>query len=222
MDIDEAIHWLAPGAEAETREHLERQAMRPDGTVRLAWVWLALGDSFYRDDLYDRARACYREAYKSDTDDIKEGRIRASIGIGNTLMMEQDYLGAKDAYERALVDAESSDLQKCVAEAAAQLSEVERALGSLTDAEAHARRAMSLNIVLNREKPLVRVARSVVSLALYLDAVRNPSDARALLGWATAQLKSASGPVSTREAENIVNSALHDINGRSVQDRPTE
>ena len=220
MDIDEAIHRLAPGAEAETKELIERQARRPDGTIRQTWVWLALGDKLYRDDAYDRARVCYREAYQADTDDLREGRVRASIGIGNSLLMEQDYYNAKVAYELALADAEDSGFRNGVAEAAIQLSEVERALGSLSDAEAYARRAMSLNIELGREESLVRVARSVASLARYLDAGRESADARALLAWSTAQLRSASPSACVREAEAIVATALSDANGRSNQAQP--
>ena len=221
MDIDEAIRWLAPGAEAEMKEHIELQARRPDGTIRQAWVWLALGDKLYRDDAYDRARVCYREAYQADTDDLRDGRVRASIGIGNSLLMEQDYYNAKAAYKLALTDAEDSGFRKGVAEAAIQLSEVERALGSLSDAEVYARRAMSLNIELRRGESLVRVARSVASLARYLDAARETADARALLAWSTTQLRSASPSPSVREAEAILASALSDANGRSDQGQPT-
>jgi tetratricopeptide (TPR) repeat protein len=221
MDIDEAIRWLSPGDEVETKNLIERQARRADGTIPQAWVWLVLGDRLYQADAYDRARACYSEAYRADANDSVERRVRASIGIGNSLLMEEDYFGAKDAYQRALADAQRGGFQKGVAEAAVQLSEVERALGSLSAAEGYARQALSLNIELNREQTLIRVARSLASLARYLEASTDATGARSLLAWSTTQLRRASGSESARQALAIITAAQGDVDGNSEQGQST-
>lgn len=211
MDLDEAIRWVAHGNEIETRQAIEEQARREDGTIRRAWVWLALGDRLYKADAYDRARVCYTEAYQADIDGSGEGRVRALMGIGNSLLMEQDYFGAKDSYHRALVDAQSSLFQQGIAEALIQLSEVERALGSLSVAESYAKQALSLNISLNRGSGMTRAARSLANLAQYLDASANSQEARTLLRWATTQLGEAAGTEQSRHALDIVTAAQRDL-----------
>jgi tetratricopeptide (TPR) repeat protein len=165
----------------------------------------------YKADAYDRARVCYNEAYRADIEDSNEGRVRALIGIGNSLLMEQDYFGARDSYHRAMVDAQRGRFQQGTAEALIELSDVERALGNLNVAEAYAKQALSLNISLNRGSGMIRAARSLVNLVQYLDASADLQEARTLLVWATTQLREAAKTDESRRALDVISAAQREL-----------
>jgi len=204
MDIVDFLHLVAPGKEEELREHLERKAIGQDGAVREGWMWLALGDALYSGNYYDRARVCYRIAYEDTADGMDEARARAIAGIGNTLLMEMDYLGARDAYLDAVALAREENLNVVLAEILISLADVERGLGQLADAEQSSRLALTLNLRQGRAAGLQRATVGLSTLSIYLDSSGELELARSLLNWASSQLMEASADLDTASAaENL-------------------
>jgi tetratricopeptide (TPR) repeat protein len=188
--LENILAKIAPSLSVDARRNLEARATDSDGHVREAWVWLALGDYYYHDSDYERARTCYRSVQKAvDTD--AETRARALFGLGNCYQMEFDCLEARAAYLDALQLAESVGLSGAVAEILIQMSNVERPLGYLSEAEANIRRALTLSIERGREPTVRSATQAIINLASYLDAAGDRNAARKLLEWSSQTMKAA-------------------------------
>jgi tetratricopeptide (TPR) repeat protein len=158
------------------------------GNRDISFACLHLGDVLYRENLYDRARACYLQGLNLEVDDLIQ-KAKLLFGAGNTYFMEGDYLTARDYYHNSLKICQEQNFIPGIAENMAQLSDIARTLGEYKEAEMLGRSSLEFNVKLQREKAIMRSTQSLCNLSVQWEAMGEVTKAKDLLQFCQSILQ---------------------------------
>ena len=183
--------FLAQLAGEEKREEVQRLLTgiaNASDNKTLSADLQALGDIFYHNDLYDRARVCYQHAqHIADPQDTGQ-RVKLLFSIGNTYFMESDYLTARGYYRDSLDLARKQNFVSGMAENFLQLSNIARVLGEYDEAESLGLSGLDLNLQAHRKRGTWNSVQGLCNLAVILEATGQGTKARELLSACLAKL----------------------------------
>jgi tetratricopeptide (TPR) repeat protein len=148
----------------------------------------ALGDIFYRNDLYDRARVCYQHARVVTDPKDQEQHIKLFFSIGNTYFMQGDYLTARGYYRDSLELARKQHFAPGMAESFLQLSSIARTLGEYDEAESLGLAGLDLDLQARRKRGIWKSIQGLCNLAIILEATTQDTKAKELLSTCLAKL----------------------------------
>jgi tetratricopeptide (TPR) repeat protein len=183
--------FLAQLAGEEKREEVQRLLTgitNASDNKTLSADLQALGDFFYRNDLYDRARVCYQHAQEVTDLQDAEQRVKLLFSIGNTYFMEGDYLTARGHYRDSLDLARKQNFVSGMAENLLQLSNIARTLGVYDEAESLGLSGLDLNLHAHRKRGIWNSVQSLCNLAVILEATGQGTKAKELLSACLAKL----------------------------------
>ena len=183
--------FLAQLAGEEKREEIQQLLTRIANTTdnkALSTDLQALGDIFYRNDLYDRARVCYQHAQEVTDPQDQEQHVKVLFSIGNTYFMQGDYLTARGFYRNSLELARKQNFFPGMAENFLQLSNIARTLGEYEEAESLSLSGLDLNLQAHRKRATLNSIQGLCNLAIILEASGQGTKAKELLSTCLTRL----------------------------------